>query len=161
MNRVAVLDACVLYPYHLRDFLIRLAIDGNFYQPKWSEEIHKEWTRNLLKNRPDLDHGALRRTVHLMNRLPDTLVSRHSYEGLISECNLPDPGDNHVLAAAIACNAHYIVTFNLRDFPAQLLKPRRVVAIHPDEFVLQFVQDSPATPFSDPDFEKLGIIYDT
>ena len=28
------------------------------------------------------------------------------------------PKDRHVLAAALACKADYLVTFNLRDFPA-------------------------------------------
>ena len=114
MKIVAFLDACVLYPYHLRDFLIRLFTISALYQPRWSEDIHDEWTRNLLKNRPDL---KLDMTVSLMNRLPNTYIARQEYQHLLPKCNLPDPGDNHVLAAAMACKAHYIVTLNLRDFP--------------------------------------------
>lgn len=55
MNKIiAVLDACVLYPAPLRDFLLHLATQ-KLYQPKWSDIIHDEWTRSLLKNREDLN----------------------------------------------------------------------------------------------------------
>ncbi len=36
--RVAVLDACVLYPVTLRDFLVTLATIG-LYEPRWIEAI--------------------------------------------------------------------------------------------------------------------------
>jgi len=48
---IAVLDANVLYPAPIRDFLLRLA-EADLFIPKWSDEIHNEWVRNLLKNRP-------------------------------------------------------------------------------------------------------------
>jgi len=57
----AVYDACVLYPAPLRDFLMWLALSGRF-RAKWTMEIHNEWKRNLLKNRPDLTTGQLNRT---------------------------------------------------------------------------------------------------
>jgi hypothetical protein len=40
-----------------------------------------------------------------------------------------------VLAAAIHCGAQEIVTFNLRDFPEAVLRPRGIRAVHPDAFV--------------------------
>ena len=45
----AVFDACVLYPAPLRDFLMWLALSGRF-RARWSDLIHDEWVRNLLKN---------------------------------------------------------------------------------------------------------------
>ncbi len=139
MRLVALLDACVLYPYHLRDFLIRLFITGDLYQAHWSEDIHEEWTRNLIQNRPDLDRKALTRTVELMNRLPGTLVRKQEYANRIEKLSLPDPNDRHVLAAAIACKADYIVTFNLKDFPKKILQANNIQPLNPDDFVAKLM----------------------
>lgn len=43
-----------------------LALSGRF-RAKWSMEIHNEWKRNLLKNRPDLTIEQLNRTSELMD----------------------------------------------------------------------------------------------
>lgn len=113
----AVYDACVLYPAPLRDFLMWLGLSGRF-RARWSERIHDEWKRNLLKNRPDVGREQLNRTSSLMDRaIPDGLVS--GYEDLIEGLRLPDPDDRHVLAAAIRCSASIIVTFNVRIFLTQ------------------------------------------
>ena len=129
----AVYDACVLYPAPLRDFLMWLALSGRF-RARWSGDIHNEWKRNLLKNRPDLTIGQLDRTSELMDlAIPDACVT--GYEELIAGLALPDADDRHVLAAAIRCNASVIVTFNRKDFPCTALKPYGIEAQHPDEFV--------------------------
>ena len=54
--------------------------------------------------------------------------------------SLPDPNDRHVLAAAIHGEVSGIVTFNLKDFPANELARYNVVAMHPDEFVLAAIR---------------------
>ncbi|AXA92927.1 PIN domain-containing protein [Massilia sp. YMA4] len=127
-----VYDACVLYPAPLRDFLMWLALSGCF-SARWSERIHGEWKRNLLKNRPDLMQAQLDRTSALMDAaVPDCLV--RGYEKLMPGLTLPDPDDRHVLAAAIRCGASVIVTFNVRDFPAEALREFAIEAQHPDEF---------------------------
>ena len=46
--QVAVLDANVLYPAPLRDLLMTLTSRG-LLSPRWTETIHEEWIRNLLK----------------------------------------------------------------------------------------------------------------
>jgi hypothetical protein len=129
----AIYDACVLYPAPLRDFLMRLGLSGRF-RARWSRQIHEEWKRNLLLNRPHLTRAQLDRTSDLMDRaIADSVVTGH--EGLISGLELPDPDDRHVLAAAIRCGASVIVTFNLKDFPAEALARFGIEAQHPDEFV--------------------------
>src|SRR5262249_6221736 len=44
--------------------------------------------------------------------------------------------DRHVLAAAVAADCELIVTFNLRDFPADACSPVLVEVVHPDQFLL-------------------------
>ena len=129
----AVYDACVLYPAPLRDFLMWLGLSGRF-RARWSPQIHDEWKRNLLANRPDLTRDQLDRTSGLMDlAIPDGLVTGH--ESFIAGLTLPDIDDRHVLAAAIRCNASVIVTFNEKDFPATALAPFGIEAQHPDLFV--------------------------
>ncbi|KIP95691.1 MULTISPECIES: PIN domain-containing protein [Pseudomonas] len=129
----AVYDACVLYPAPLRDFLMWLALSG-LYRARWTQEIHHEWKRNLLKNRSDLTLEQLDRTSQLMDlAIPDACID--GYEDLVSGLTLPDENDRHVLAAAIRCGADVIVTFNLKDFPSCHLAPYGIEAQHPDEFV--------------------------
>ena len=132
-----VYDACVLYPEPLRDFLMHLAL-SDLFRARWSDLIHDEWTRNVLANRPDLSHSQLERTKRLMNaHVRDGLVD--GFEYLIPSIQLPDPDDRHVVAAAIHSGASLIVTFNLHDFPAHALKPYKLGAQHPDDFIVDLL----------------------
>lgn len=111
-----ILDACVLYPAPLRDFLLELAGSGIF-RARWTDLIHDEWIRNLLEARPDLSPERLARTRQLMDAsILGSLVE--GFEDLISALDLPDPDDRHVLAAAIHSGSDAIITMNLKDFPA-------------------------------------------
>lgn len=137
---IAVLDACVLYPAPLRDLLVSLASEGLF-RAKWSDEIHDEWIRNLLKNRSNLTRENLDRTRTLMNTaVLDSLVK--DYEKYIPIINLPDLDDRHVLATAIESKAHVIVTFNQKDFPPEELEKFHVCCEHPDEFITNINEHS-------------------
>ena len=129
----AFLDANTLYPVPQRDLLLSLAVDG-LYHARWTVRIHDEWTRNLAMNRPELAE-RLPQLVALMNRIvPDCLIE--NYEALIDGLELPDAEDRHVLAAAITGHVDAIVTFNLKDFPGDVLGRYNIEAQHPDEFVL-------------------------
>ncbi len=141
MLLVAVLDACVLYPPSLRDLFMRLA-SALVYQPRWTEEIHEEWMRNVLKNRPQLTRAQLERTRRLMDGISDeSLVT--GYEDRVPTLTLPDPNDRHVLAAALAADAAVIVTFNLSDFPKSALAPYGIQAMHPDKYLTALFEDAP------------------
>ena len=139
--QTAVLDACVLYPVHLRDFLLHLGSQGEII-PFWSEEIQNEWTRNLLLNRPDIKRESLERTRRRMAfHFPKGQVQ--GYESITSTLWLPDPNDRHVLAVAIHTKAKYIVTFDLNHFPNAVLQPHNIEAVSPDELVMRLIQKRP------------------
>ena len=137
-----IYDACVLYPVPLRDLLMHLALT-DLYRAKWSNLIHDEWIRNVLKNRPDLTVDRLERTRALMNSyVRDSLVE--GFEHLIPTVNLPDENDRHVVAAALHSQANLIVTFNLGDFPPANLSAYEIDAQHPDDFIFDLLDRHPA-----------------
>lgn len=138
---IAVYDANVLYPASLRDFLIRLARSG-LVGARWSDQIHDEWIRNLLINRPDLTPEQLERTRRLMDAaVPGALVE--GFEKHIAGITLPDPDDRHVLAAAIEAKAEVIVTFNIADFPRRAVAQYGIEVRRPDAFVLHLAGRHP------------------
>ena len=109
---------------------------------RWTDAIHEEWIRNLAANTQNLSVERLTETRNLMKRvLPAADVT--DYEKHIPQLTLPDPGDRHVLAAAIAGCASHIVTWNLADFPAETLTPHHVSAQNPDDFLMDLYAAAP------------------
>lgn len=136
----AFLDASVLYPALLRDLLLRFA-SQHLFQARWSIKVQDEWVSALMRNRPDIPEARIERTRQLMDtHFPDARVE--GYEHLIDVRVLPDVDDRHVLAASLHCRAEFIVTTNLRDFPASELGSLSVTAIHPDAFVLLLLDEN-------------------
>ncbi|THV43185.1 PIN domain-containing protein [Glycomyces buryatensis] len=130
-------DANVLYPNTLRDLLIRLA-QADLAQARWSERILDEMQRAISRQRPDIATAKLAVLRDRMNgAIRDCRVE--GFEPLIDGLKLPDVDDRHVLAAAIACRADAIVTFNLGDFPSDALAPWGIEAWSPDEFLLDLI----------------------
>ncbi|MGH9960177.1 MAG: PIN domain-containing protein [Pyrinomonadaceae bacterium] len=137
MAFVVIYDACVLYPAPLRDLLLGLAAAGTV-RARWTDAVLDECFRNIHKDRPDRPPEKLARTRDLMvQAVPDCLVT--GYEGLIAGLKLPDPDDRHILAAAIRANAQAIITFNLKDFPENVLVEYDIEAKHPDDFVVETI----------------------
>jgi len=137
----AVYDANILYPAPLRDLFIRVAQAG-LVRARWTQTIHDEWIRSVLKDNPRLSAERLARTRTLMDEaIRDCLVTGH--EDLIESISLPDPDDRHVLAAAIRAGASVIVTYNLTDFPADTLSRFDIEALHPDDFLVGLLDLAP------------------
>ncbi len=138
---VAVLDACVLYPFHLRNVLVQAAID-RLIDARWTNEIHGEWMRSLIADVPSIPLERLLATRQLMNiALPGATVS--GYAELIPTLELPNPDDRHVVAAAITARAQVILTWNLRDFPAAALKKHGIRRQTPDAFLAELYDREP------------------
>jgi predicted nucleic acid-binding protein len=134
---VAVLDTCVLYPVWVRDVLLSLA-EAELYQPLWSPQILQELVENLAQLRPPPD---ARRLVEQMSlAFPEALVT--DFESLVAEMGC-HPKDAHVLAAAVCGEAQFVVTANLKDFPATATDPHAIVAVHPDQFCMVLFEQGP------------------
>ena len=135
---VAVLDACVLYPFHTRNLLVQFAVD-RLVDARWTDTIHDEWMRNLAADAPGIGMDRLRRTRDLMKAaLPAADV--RGYEPLIPGIVLPDPDDRHVVAAAIAGGASVVVTWNMADFPEAELARHGLQRETPDQFALRLYE---------------------
>jgi hypothetical protein len=131
-----VLDSCVIYPMPLCDTLLRAA-EKALYRPYFSQEIMDGATRNLVKDGRMTEEKALRFREAICNNFPEAIVD-----------NIPDEligiltnhiGDRHVLAVAIKApeSVTWIVTSNLKHFKPKDLEPWGVVAISPDDFLLE------------------------
>lgn len=140
---IAVYDACVLYPFQLRNLLVQCAAD-RLVEARWSDDIHDEWMRNLLAKEPRLTRTRLEATRDLMDRvLPQARVT--GYEARIPAITLPDPGDRHVVAAAAEAGASVIVTWNVRDFPAAELRRHGLRKLTPDGLLTALYEEDPDT----------------
>ncbi len=103
MAPVYVLDSCVLYPVVIRDLLLTLATLDAF-EPRWTEAILDEMTRNVLADHPTIDPahfeagsvGAMRRAF------PSAMVE--GYEHLIERMD-NHPKVRHVAAVAVHIDA--------------------------------------------------------
>jgi predicted nucleic acid-binding protein len=138
---VAVFDACILYPFHLRNIVVQAAVD-RLVEARWTDAIHDEWIRNLAASARAIPVERLQITRQLMNEaLPAAMVN--GYENHVAVVNLPDPNDRHVVAAGIAANATVILTWNLRHFPAKELKKFGLRKETPDAFLSDLYDEIP------------------
>jgi len=125
---IVVLDADVLFPFTLRDTLLRAAAAG-FYQVRWSEQILDEMTRNLVSTGTTPQPKSDRLRAIMTRAFPDAAVA--GYEPLVASMT-NHAKDRHVVAAAVKAGAQVVVTSNLKDF---VELPPGVEAQSPDEFL--------------------------
>ncbi|HMO09630.1 MAG TPA: PIN domain-containing protein [Paracoccaceae bacterium] len=124
----AVLDACVLVPPVVRDCLLSAAAAGA-YRPFWSDRILGEWAHAAARHgRDDGPVIAAAQAQFPAARVPPA-------PGVEARLHLPDAGDVHVLATAVAGSADTIVTWNAADFPRGALAAEGVARRDPDGFL--------------------------
>jgi len=134
---IVVVDANVLFPFTLRDTVLRSAA-ANLYQLRWSGEILHEMERNLVKTAAMPADKAQRLRGKMEQVFPEAMVT--GYEPLVRTMQ-NDAKDRHVVAAAVKSGAQIIVTANLKDFRPL---PSGIQAQSPDEFLCQLFQIDPA-----------------
>ena len=149
-----VLDACVLIPMPLADTLLRMAEAPRLYLPRWSQRIMDEVTRNLIAKWDMAPEKARQREEELRRHFPEAWVE--GYEPLI-EAMTNDPGDRHVLAAAVRSHSDLIVTYNRRHFPAASVRPLEIDIQAPSAF-LRGIYDLDAGLFVGKLHEQAGAI---
>lgn len=135
----AVLDACVLFSAPLRDTLLRAA-DTSLYMVYWTDEILEEVRRNLVQTDRATEEKAQQLINAMKESFPEAMIIGHmKLVGVMTN----NPKDRHVLAAAVVCKAHVVVTDNLRDFPEEALAPFNIEAQSPDAFLSNLFYQAP------------------
>jgi predicted nucleic acid-binding protein len=132
MNRyAAIIDACVLGGGLKRNIILSLAEVGLF-RPYWSGRILDETEKAILAiSKGKADPVRQRRAIE--QAFPEAMVFPDHSAALAGL--LPDPGDEHVLAAAIAARCDTLVTDNLKDFPQVILDRWGIEVMAPDDFI--------------------------
>ena len=125
---IVLLDANVLFPFSLRDTLLRAAAAG-FYQVRWSSQILDEMERNLVSTGTMPQEKAQRLRAIMEREFPEADVT--GYEHLIASMKNHEK-DRHVAAAAVKAGAQVIATANIKDF-GEL--PEGIEAQSPDVFL--------------------------
>ena len=129
IQRPAVfLDACVLASAVKRHLVLSLAEAGLIY-PRWSQKVLFETGHahaRIVSGEPDRDGAgeAARIVTALEAAYPEALVPTDlSAKIELPARRLPDPDDAHVMRAAKAGEAAFILTDNMKDFPRKVLEP--------------------------------------
>ncbi|HEV2960185.1 MAG TPA: PIN domain-containing protein [Candidatus Angelobacter sp.] len=127
-----IIDACVLVQPAVRDTILRLS-ECRLFLARWSDDIIAELDRTLIR------FGVPKEKVeHLRSQMkehfPDAWVEP-SYKELVPAMK-NDEKDRHVVAAGVRAGCELIVTYNLKHFKEEHLKPFDLTARHPDEFLI-------------------------
>ncbi len=138
----AILDACVLVQAPVRDTLLRLS-ERRLFRARWSNEILDEMAHALQQKFACTPVQTEHLRDEIRKHFPDALVDE-SYLKLISSMANHEK-DRHVLAAAIKAQCEAIITYNLKHFPAESLKPFGIEVKHPDEFLIGLYRANPET----------------
>lgn len=133
-----VLDANVLFPYALRDTLLRAA-QRAWYQPYWSDAILAEMTTNLVAKGKVTEEKAMRLRAKMEEHFAEAMITGHEQYVEILE---NDPKDRHVVAVAVRAGAELIVTGNLRDFRPL---PDGIEAKRPGAFLVDLLDLHPSS----------------
>lgn len=141
MSLSVILDTCTLFPFGLRDLLLRCALN-QLFTPRWTQDILTELSRNLIKDAGFSPERTNRLLARMHYAFPNALITGYQY--LIPRMT-NHSGDRHVLAAAVHTGTGLIVTSNLKHFPVSALSPYRVSAQSPDQLLCDLVTEQPTT----------------
>lgn len=132
LNRYsALIDACVLGGALKRNIILSLA-EAGLFRPYWSSRILDETEKAIAKiSKGKADPSRQRDAIE--RAFPEALVDPDANFAVGGV--LPDPGDEHVLAAAIAARCDTLVTDNLGDFPQEVLDRWGIEVMSTDDFI--------------------------
>lgn len=127
---IAILDTNVLVsglitPHGVCGAILKALTDGDF-EAYVTQEILLEYREVPARPKFKIDTDKRQKMLRLFKHLEMTPETR-------TDMQLPDPDDVIFLAAAVAANADYLITGNLRHFPVGMCLGVKVVS--PSEFL--------------------------
>lgn len=139
-----LLDANILYSRIIRDYFLYAAIDG-IISVFWSEAIINESIENMIRKVPSftIAHAEVLKQRLNANFPNASAEISDCCDALSRDLGLPDPNDNHVVAAAMSCGASILCTNNLRDFPLDVLSKLDLTPMSADELLLLLIREHP------------------
>lgn len=142
----ALIDACALAGALKRNLLLSLA-EAEFFRIRWSSRILDETQRAIesiltARGQPDAAKQAALQRRRMEAAFEEAVVI--GSEAFLGDCEgLPDPGDAHVVAAALQTRASVIVTDNMKHFPDAVLGRLSLYARTTDAFVADTITLDP------------------
>ena len=139
-----LLDADVLFPIRICDFILTASTNGLFQRPIVSEQILAEAIRNVIADLPDLDEARVQRRFANVRVATDghgiAVPRRFVAEEIVNE------KDRHVVAAAIFHSVDFVVT-NDRRLRREVtswaaLNNQALVALSADQLVSRLLDES-------------------
>jgi predicted nucleic acid-binding protein len=139
-----LLDANVLYSRSLRDYILYAAEDM-LISVAWSRRILDEMLEHLMANLPTFTAESGEILIQLMNDYFPVAQINPSVKHFddLRQYDLPDEGDRHVLAAALAAGANILCTSNVKDFPDEVMVELDIKVITPDRLLAQMIEENP------------------
>ena len=135
---VVLIDSCVWHHSFSRNVLRHLAL-ALAVRIRWSRAIEVEWLASVMRARPEIARATL---ISVRDRFrlefPDGLAPEPPPHQQVPR--LPDPGDEHVLRAALMTNASIICTVDRGGFPNEILGPLGIRPMTPSALLADCVR---------------------
>lgn len=143
---VVLSDANVLFSRVLRDYVL-CAMTYQLIRVRWSHEILDEVVEHLIDKVDGFDEAAGVRLVAAMNgtfpysqvELTDEAVAA------VADFALGDEDDRHVIAAAVAAEATFLCSDDLRGFPPEVMATLGLEWVTSDALLSTLVEEAPDT----------------
>lgn len=143
---VVLSDANVLFSRVLRDYVL-YAMTYQLIRVRWSHEILDEVVEHLIDKVDGFDEAAGVRLVAAMNgtfpysqvELTDEAVAA------VADFALGDEDDRHVIAAAVAAEATFLCSDDLRGFPPEVMATLGLEWVTSDALLSTLVEEAPDT----------------
>lgn len=117
-----------------------LSLDDNaVHEIAWSEHLLAEWERVIVREGARTPAAAAKLAAAIREAFAERCIPEAAYTHLVADAPSSDPDDRHHIAAAIAAGVDVIVTWNLRDFPAEPLAQHGIAVQTPDTYLCELL----------------------